>query len=485
MFQNIKSVISRHYGKIIAAIIIVVLIFLMVAGGKKRKADAIEYYTVTQRDIAEQVVIAGRIRTQDRAELSFNRGGRVEAVLVTEGQMVKSGTRLARISMGQQYADLKSAQASLDIAKADVANAGVDLDNVRQEQETLVSNAYRSLLNNDLQAYNNDAGDDSRAPIISGTYKGDSEGSYDLDMYGSGANSGYSYTLSGLGSGTHSAFVDLPGLLGNQGLYIQFDEESNYSSETWTVPIPNTRSATYTTVLNTYTSVVAAAERAIESAENAIGMSQTNQLSRAEAQVAQAQARVNGIYSQIADGTITAPFDGTIGSIDIEQGENASFGQSVITLVGEGVYEMILNVPEIDIAKVLLGDTVDITLDAYTDITWQGEVTAINASETFVDGVPVYETTITLADSDERVRSGMNGQATIVTGESLGAIAIPFRALERTGRDTYKVRVQRAGDDIETIEVTPGLRGNDSFVEIIDGLSLDDVIVLDKVAEEN
>lgn len=484
MFQKIKQFGLKNYGKIIIGAIIVLLVMLMIAGGKKKKADAIEYYTVAQRDITEQVVIAGRVRTQQRAELSFNRGGRVDRILVEEGQEVKKGQALARIAMGQQYADLKSAQASLDLAKADVNDATVDLQQVRQQQETLVRNAYRALLNNDLQAYNRDAGDNAVPPIVSGTYTATSEGEYVLDVYGSSAESGYSFSLSGLGSGTYSGYTSLPGQLGNEGLYIQFDANSNYRSQEWFVPIPNTRSTSYTTALNTYTSTVAAAERAIQAAENAIGSSSDAQVTRAQAQLAQAQARVNGIYSQIADGTITAPFAGVIGSLDMEESENASFGQTVITLIGEEQYEMILNVPEIDIAKVTIGDLVGVTLDAYADITWEGEIVAINASETFVDGVPVYETTVLFTNADERIRSGMNGQATIITGQAKEVPAIPFRALDRVGRDTYEVRLQGEDEKIEKIKVTPGLRGNDSFVEIIDGLEVGDVIVLDKEITE-
>lgn len=480
MFQKIKQFGLNHYGKIIIGVIVVLLIMLMVAGGKKKKADAIEYHTVAERDITEQVVIAGRVRTQQRAELSFNRGGRVDALLVTEGQTVKKGQVLARIAMGQQYADLKSAQASLDIAKADVQDATVDLGKVRQEQETLVRNAYRALLNNDLRAYNNNSSDDSLPPVISGTYAGITEGEYVLDMYGSNSDSGYSFSLSGLESDTQTAYTTLPGRLGNQGLYVQFDPHSTYRSESWVVPIPNTRSTSYTQALNAYTATVASAERAIQAAENAIGSAQVGERTRAEAQLAQAQARVNGIYSQIADGTIRAPFGGVIGSIDMDEGENASFGQSVITLIGEEQYEMVLNVPEIDIAKVTIGDLVAITLDAYPDVTWEGEITTINASETFIEGVPVYETTVLFTNADERVRSGMNGQAIIVTGEARGVIAIPSRALDRVGRKSYEVRIQIDEKNIEKTTVVPGLRGNDSFIEITKGLKKGDIIVLEK-----
>ncbi|MCB9809173.1 hypothetical protein H6776_02115, partial [Candidatus Nomurabacteria bacterium] len=106
-----------------------------------------------------------------------------------------------------------------------------------------------------------------------------------------------------------------------------------------------------------------------------------------------------------------------------------------------------------------------------------------NAAETFVEGVPVYETTVLIITPDERVHSGMSGQATIITGEQKNALAIPARALSRTGRDIYTVTVLDENEKTSTLEVTPGLRGNDSFVEIIQGLSLGDTIIMDAQAE--
>lgn len=474
--------IKKHFLKIIIIVLVAFFIVFLFIKGKEKKAASFERYTVTQRDIVEEVAIGGRIRTANRAKLAFNRSGRVDTILVREGQKVKKGQQLARVEMGQLYAELKSAQATLDIAKADVQSAHIDLEKVRREQEIFVDNAHRALLNNDLQAYSNDANDKSAPPIITGTYTGDSEGIYSIDIYGSSTDSGISFRLSGLESGTYSAYTTLPGNLGLKGLYIRFDPYSNYRNEIWTVPIPNTRSASYTMALNAYQSAVATAERTIAAAENTLNASGGDQ-TRAQAQVAQAQARINSIYAQINDGTITAPFDGVIGSIEIEKGENALAGNSVMTLIGEEHYEMILNVPEIDIAKVTIGDLVDITLDAYTDIHWEGEITSINAAETFVEGVPVYETTVLIITPDERVHSGMSGQATIITGEQKNALAIPARALSRTGRDIYTVTVLDENEKTSTLEVTPGLRGNDSFVEIIQGLSLGDTIIMDAQAE--
>jgi RND family efflux transporter MFP subunit len=493
--ERITTFWKKHHVKILIAVIFVALILILRTLNQQKQLREQVYVEVQTRDLVEEVVIAGRVRTQEQADLAFNRSGRINSLTVNEGAVVREGDRLARIAMGQLYADLKSAQAQLDIAKADADAVGEDveaarlsLENTEREQQTLIDNAYRALLNNDLQAYNDDPADSSAAPTITGTYAGSQEGEYILDLYASGSDSGFSYSLSGLESGGGAAYTGTPDRLGIQGLFVRFDSNSDYRNQTWRVPIPNTRSATYTSALNTYTSTVAAAERAIDAARDQLDRIEAQELSsernaRTDAQIQQAQARVNAVYAQISDGTIRAPFDGIVGAVNFDEGEHATTGQTVLSLIGEERYEITLNVPEIDIAKITLGDQVILTLDAYNDVEWVGEIVSINASETFVDGVPVYETTVMFVDPDERIRSGMNGQARIVTGERTDVLAVPAAAIERTGRDAYQVRVVRE-DTIETIEVMPGLRGNDSFVEIVEGLTINDVLVLDDESGE-
>jgi hypothetical protein len=68
----------------------------------------------------------------------------------------------------------------------------------------------------------------------------------------SAASSGISFRYSGLERPKIRGTVNLYSIskLGNLGLYLQFDSQgSNYRSTEWIVPIPNTRSSTYATVL--------------------------------------------------------------------------------------------------------------------------------------------------------------------------------------------------------------------------------------------
>ena len=97
-----------------------------------------------------------------------------------------------------------------------------------------------------------------------------------------------------------------------------------------------------------------------------------------------------------------------------------------MTLVSGDEYELRMNVPEIDIAKIDIGNGAKISLDAYGDtVVWSGKVTEIELTDTEADGVPVYITTITLTEPDKRIRIGMSARARIDIETVSQVVAVP------------------------------------------------------------
>lgn len=452
--QNKKRVIWAGIG------LVVFLLFIGAVSRGGNGSNGVDVYTVDSRDVVEAVTFSGRVVTADRADLAFNRSGRVASLRVEKGQSVRAGQTLATLEMGTLYAQLEDARAALRIAESDAITTP-------DQQDTIVENAYQTLLSNDLQAYVVDSRDEATPPVVTGTYTGTDTGEYRLQMYESKAESGYGFTYSGLESGRSTVFVNAPGPLGTRGLYVQFDPTSNYFGTEWVIPVPNTRSATYSTVKAGYDQALAARERAVGVGETAV---------RVQAAIDQANARVRSVNAQIAEGVIRAPFDGIVGDIEIEVGESATSGVPVVAMVGSGTYEVHLNVPEIDIAKIRIGDEVQVTLDAYGDrVQWSGFISAIAASESYVDGVPVYDTTVELMSPDERIRSGMNAKAFVETDRIDNVLAIPAYFIEEDEIGSYVMR--RTDDGEERVLIDLGARGSDGFVEVLRGVSRGDVIV--------
>ena len=425
-----------NYKKTAIAVVVVIVIVALIVGGKSKDDDS-AIVTAEMRDVADQVVVSGRTQSSSQVELGFADQGRVNRVLVKEGDKVTAGQLLASIETSDLYAS--------------------DVDNIVREQDALVANAYRNLLSFGLEAVRDDLNVTMPSPVISGVYTG-TEGSYKIRIYASNTASGASFDISGLESGFNQPVTPNTTVpLGSKGLYVRFPEMNNYTPSTWTVSIPNTRATTYATYLNAYESAKASRDRII----------------------ADAQANAASVASRVAKRKIYAPFSGTVAKVGIKAGEAAGGGslsssgevtRQTITLISEKEYEVVVKVPEISIAKLQTGMDVALTLDAYGKAeVFPGVIASINPAETIVDGVPVYETKIVFSKKDDRIRSGMTATAKIVAHEKKGVVAIPISLIQSDDEGNF-VYVVTAENTTERRAVTTGLRGSDSMVEIVSGL---------------
>jgi RND family efflux transporter MFP subunit len=532
MAHFFKTIIAHKMKLIIAVIVIIVVVVGLVQFSDTRAGEPA--LLVTEREVSEYVQLSGEVTAADEIGLAFATAGKVATIETVQGVSVEAGEELARLESGRLDADLAQAHGSVAAAEATVAVAGATLQKAesslalvraqnrgidatvvsaettfaltKEEQATLVTNAYQELLNNDLQTYQVDAYRALTALTISGSYHADESGEYQIKFYTSGAGAGYSLRFSGLESGTVS-FDDfgLPIALGTRGLFITLPttgEGDSYGTSEWVVPVPNTRSSSYQTKLNVYNKALETQKQAVSQAganlENLLAQQMVGEqaaittaqeaqaqaavaeananLLQAQASLQQAQAQVVRVEAQLADTVIMAPFAGTIAKIDCSVGETIGVGEPVMMLVSDGGYEVRVNVPEIDIAKIDIGSEAVVTLDAYGEtITWPGTVTEIELIETEVDGVPVYVSTITLNESDKRIRVGMNARARIEIQTVPQAVAVPASYI-LFAEEGSLVFVQN-DQQVESRAVTLGLRGTDNYFVVTSGLAAGEHIV--------
>jgi len=209
------------------AILIVIGVVLMALGVGRQKEATLVTTTVETGSVRQLVSVSGIAEAEQTAELAFPTSGIVSAVNVNQGDVVTEGTILVTLSADALLADRADAVAALTraVATRDELLAGpqtearaataesislknTSLNTIQATQADLVANARRTLLSSGLTATSDDPEEESVAPIISGTYTCDEEGTYIMDMYSSGANSGYSFRLSGLETGTFNASVE-------------------------------------------------------------------------------------------------------------------------------------------------------------------------------------------------------------------------------------------------------------------------------------
>jgi HlyD family secretion protein len=205
------------------------------------------------------------------------------------------------------------------------------------------------------------------------------------------------------------------------------------------------------------------------------------QIAAAEAEVE--QARINLIDAQAAlDGmTITAPFAGVITAVNFNEGELAS--GPVIEIIDDSSLEVILEVDEIDVGSLQVGQSATINLETWPDEDIDSEIVTIVPSALTQSGssLVIYEVHLSLNEADLPILVGMTANADLITAEKSGVLLVPNRAINAdrsTGTFTVNLKID---DTVEEVPVTLGLRDSQN-TEILSGLKEGDVLVVGNVA---
>ena len=259
----------------------------------------------------------------------------------------------------------------------------------------------------------------------------------------------------------------------------------NYHNTKWTIPIPNTRSSSYTSRKLAYDNARTLRDQVISSTENEYKrLAGASGVNRSNAVKNQARAQVQAVYAELANGALVAPFDGIVALNNLEVGQIANAYQSYVTVVGNMNLQLELNVPEIYINKVTVDNEVEVTLDAFPEEPFVGIVKKIDIIDTIVDGVPVYQTIVSLKETSQNIRIGMNAKARILTKEVSNVLAVPTHYLiEKESDKAHVLILDPLTEKQTTKEVVTGFTGNDGFVEIVSGLNEGDIILRPNIKE--
>ena len=209
------------------------------------------------------------------------------------------------------------------------------------------------------------------------------------------------------------------------------------------------------------------------------GDSVDNQLQNAKASLESAQDRLD-------DYMVTSPITGTVVEKTVKAGDNVGTGSNsnnTLCIIYDLMYlEMTLNIDELDIDNVEVGQTVNVTSDAKAGQTYTGVVTKVSMVGTTSGGTTTYPVTVRIDDTDG-LRPGMNVDAEIVLSSADGVLAIPSLAVNRG--DTVLVTSdspsaanaleQEAPEGYAYVQVTTGI-SDDSYIEITSGLQEGDAV---------
>jgi len=206
------------------------------------------------------------------------------------------------------------------------------------------------------------------------------------------------------------------------------------------------------------------------------------ELQREAAGVALDVARLNldAATEALDDATITAPFDGVITAVEINEGDDLTamgYSSPAFHIIDPTHLEMTGLIDEMDIADITSGQKAIITLDALPGVEVAGTVTYISEAATIQAGVVMYETTITLQNPGDAVRDGMSATADIVLEERSNALLLPTAAVMKDDAGRNIVYVVGADGKPAARNVTTGLKSG-SNIEIVSGVIEGDVVAL-------
>lgn len=139
----------------------------------------------------------------------------------------------------------------------------------------------------------------------------------------------------------------------------------------------------------------------------------TAELAQAQAQVEAASAQLESARLNLAKGTLTAPFAGTIARINVEIGDLAGTSPlPAVQIVDTSELRIEVNVSDTDVARVRIGQSARITIDGIPGRTFSGSVTFIAPTASVVGNIRTFPVRVTLDQQDE-LRAGMSARVTI------------------------------------------------------------------------
>lgn len=179
--------------------------------------------------------------------------------------------------------------------------------------------------------------------------------------------------------------------------------------------------------------------------------------------------------------TVTAPISGTVNEINIKNGDDLSRNSSSSSssdapiIIGDLTTTKVeVDVNEVDVANVAVGQKVNVTLSAFDGETFPGQVEKIDSLGTTTSGVVYYTVTIDFDKLDARIKPGMSVSAEIITNNLENVILAPASAIKtQDGKNYVQVLENGApqninveiGQSSETqTEIKSGLKGGEKVI---------------------
>ncbi len=389
----------------VAALIIGVGTYRVIQSPQSR--SQLQQLTVAaqKQNLTLRIEASGTVEPRERVKISPKTSGRLEQLLVEQGDKVTKGQTLAIMENTQASAEVDRAKANLQQAEANLAKAKITVPQEIARAEARLNATLADLAN--AKARIPRQIEQARARLNTAKSRFElakqrrdryqslqEQGVIDLDRYDEVFNE------------FQSAEANL--LEARQNLQ-QIQDTRNPEIDRLDAGVAEARLA-YTQRLNSSS----------EDIQSAIA---TRDIAAAQLKT----ARVN-----YEDTFLLAPFDGIITQKEATEGEIVSpslgAGSSSIVELARGL-EIIAKVPEVDVGQLQAGQPVKVIADAYPDRVFEGRVRSIAPEAKIENNVTSFEVRVALLTGLDELRSKMNVDVTFLGEEIQNALVVPTVAI--------------------------------------------------------
>ena len=448
----------------------------LLGGGEEEVSQ--QLVKVTRGDLTVSVTGSGKVETSLEARLAFGSTGKVDKILVEEGDRVSKGEVLAKLDTSalelartQSQVALTQAEVALTQAQLAQKTAEYNLKNTRDTEGALELALFNAQISLDQAQRTLDTG-------ITAT-------DYDaIKAELNKAKAWYKYVIDSIQEGT--------GNLNDLALELDIAKERL-----------DTAQARYDDLLAGYdTQEVAIKKKQLEAAEMSVAQAQKNldelaediairelQVESASQSVVQARQSVelagqslDEAQRQLDEATIVASFEGIVAQVLATEGDNipspSMVPKTIIHLIDPSRMELAVEVDEIDIPLVEIGQEAVISVDALPDAEFQGIITAVYPVPKEEGGVVLYDVRLSLdAPENSGIKVGMSASADVLIEKRSNVLMVPSRAIEKDNQGKTIVKVM-SDEQVQERQVVVGL--DDGFrIEIVSGLGEGETVVIE------
>jgi RND family efflux transporter MFP subunit len=443
---------------VVAIVVVVGIAFILFQRSTPSSTSSVRVQTtaVQRGTLVATVSAAGNVSAPKSASIAFQVSGRVAQVPIQIGDSVKKGQVLLQL-------DTTDLDLALKTAKTNLASATTNLEQTKANLQFALRTAQANLDNSKtaLDAAKAQNAQSSN-PIVSAKAQLDkatialqtAQGAYDRIAWRGDVS------LTQQATDLQNATVDYRSAVANYNMTIATINDSALK-----------------VAQNNYDKSTVALEQAQKNMDT--------QLRTAQATVDSAQVAVDQAQRNLDNARIVAPFDGSISALNFSAGDltnspSASLGTAAksgtaVSILDLSSLQIKVTIAEVDIAKIQVGQSAQITMDALPGNTYAAKIIQIGPVGAVTQGVVNYPVTAVITNNDGQVKPGMTANLAITVERRDNVLLVPNRTI-RTQGTQKTVTVLYKGQSI-TVPVTVGLT-NDQSAEVTSGLQEGDQVVI-------